>query len=71
MHLGITTVHKGLKALNTGQKWYDKQNVTLEVVSYKIYETSKVRKTAKIRNQYNQVPHLIKDTTHGKVTKSQ
>ena len=23
----------------------------------------KVRKTAKIRNQYNQVPHLTKDTT--------
>ena len=30
----------------------------------------KVRKRAKIRNQYNQVPHLTKDT-NGKVTNSQ
>ena len=27
------------------------------------YKTTKVRKTAKIRNQYNQVPHLAEDTT--------
>ena len=27
------------------------------------YGTVKVRKTAKIRNQYNQVPHLTQDTT--------
>ena len=32
--------------------------------------TSKVSKGAKIRNWYNQVPHLIQDT-NGKVTKSQ
>ena len=30
----------------------------------------KVTKSAKIRNQYNQVPHLTKDT-NGKVTNSQ
>ena len=33
-------------------------------------EAVKVRKTAKIRNQFNQVPHLTQDT-HWKVTKSQ
>ena len=27
------------------------------------HEHFKVRKTAKIRNQYNQVPHLTQDTT--------
>ena len=32
--------------------------------------SSEVRKVAKIRNQYNQVPHLTKDT-NGKVTKTQ
>ena len=32
--------------------------------------THKVRKRAKIRNRYNQVPHLTKDTI-GKVTTSQ
>ena len=29
----------------------------------KEYRQIKVRKTAKIRNQYNQVPHLTHDTT--------
>ena len=29
----------------------------------------KVRKKAKIRNRYNQVPHLTQDTIYGKVTK--
>ena len=33
-------------------------------------ETAKVSKGAKIRNQYNQVPHLTPDT-NGKVTNSQ
>ena len=33
-------------------------------------ETTKVCKGAKIRNRYNQVPHLTKDT-NGKVTNSQ
>ena len=32
--------------------------------------TTKVSKGAKIRNQYNQVPHLTEDT-NGKVTNSQ
>ena len=31
---------------------------------------AKVRKTAKIRNRYNQAPHLTQDT-NGKVTRSQ
>ena len=34
------------------------------------HEYSKVRKTAKIRNRYKQVPHLTQDT-NGKVTNSQ
>ena len=33
-------------------------------------QVSKVSKGAKIRNQYNQVPHLTQDT-NGKVTNSQ
>ena len=35
-----------------------------------LYNLSKVNKGAKIRNRYNQVPHLTKDT-NGKVTNSQ
>ena len=35
-----------------------------------IYLVGKVSKGAKIRNRYNQVPHLTKDT-NGKVTNSQ
>ena len=34
------------------------------------YKIRKVSKGAKIRNQYNQVPHLTQDT-NGKVTNSQ
>ena len=34
------------------------------------YSKSKVSKGAKIKNQYNQAPHLTQDT-NGKVTKSQ
>ena len=34
------------------------------------YQNSKVRKRAKIRNRYNQAPHLTQDT-NGKVTTSQ
>ena len=34
------------------------------------YGLNKVSKGAKIRNQYNQVPHLTQDT-NGKVTNSQ
>ena len=34
------------------------------------YHDSKVSKGAKIKNPYNQVPHLTKDT-NGKVTNSQ
>ena len=35
-----------------------------------IFRPSKVRKGAKIRNRYNQAPHLTQDT-NGKVTNSQ
>ena len=35
-----------------------------------IFESVKVSKVAKIRNRYNQVPHLTQDT-NGKVTNSQ
>ena len=35
-----------------------------------LYKPNKVSKGAKIRNQYNQVPHLTQDT-NGKVTNSQ
>ena len=34
------------------------------------HNVSKVSKSAKIRNRYNQVPHLTQDT-NGKVTNSQ
>ena len=37
---------------------------------YSVCVTFKVSKGAKIRNRYNQVPHLTQDT-NGKVTKSQ
>ena len=39
-------------------------------LSHDIKITLKVSKRAKIRNQYNQVPHLTQDT-NGKVTNSQ
>ena len=39
-------------------------------IIYDIKNTMKVSKGAKIRNRYNQVPHLTKDT-NGKVTNSQ
>ena len=31
---------------------------------------TKVKKAAKVKNRYNQVPHLTQDTTWGKVTKT-
>ena len=38
----------------------------------KIHKAAKINKGAKIRNRYNQVPHLTQDTcTNGKVTNSQ
>ena len=43
------------------------------IVSHKaltLYQSMKVRKGAKIRNRYNQVPHLTQDT-NGKVTNEQ
>ena len=39
-------------------------------ITYGLHSTFKVSKGAKIRNQYNQVPHLTHDT-NGKVTNSQ
>ena len=40
------------------------------VCPFLIIQTLKVSKGAKIRNRYNQVPHLTQDT-NGKVTNSQ
>ena len=42
----------------------------LDYLSHDIKITLKVSKGAKIRNRYNQVPHLTQDT-NGKVTNSQ
>ena len=42
----------------------------LDSIYHDIYNTLKVSKGAKIRNRYNQVPHLTQDT-NGKVAKSQ
>ena len=48
-----------------------KLNQKLFIMKYaKFMEIMKVSKGAKIRNRYNQVPHLTKDT-NGKVTNSQ
>ena len=50
-------------------------NVKLNAISLKLdipntfYDNKKVSKGAKIRNRYNQVPHLTQDT-NGKVTNS-
>ena len=46
--------------LNVFDKYFEK----------KTFLTFKVSKGAKIRNRYNQVPHMTQDTT-GKVTNSQ
>ena len=45
---------------------------TTSLISWKFYNNLifKVSKVAKIRNRYNQVPHLTQDT-NGKVTNSQ
>ena len=43
------------------------ENPDLELSNYRLW---KVSKGAKIRNRYNQVPHLTQDT-NGKVTNSQ
>ena len=43
---------------------------TLELSTKAVFSLNKVSKVAKIRNQYNQVPHLTQDT-NGKVTNSQ
>ena len=45
-------------------------NFFLKKWGYDYTILSKVKKRAKIRNQYNQVPHLTQDTS-GKVTDSQ
>ena len=42
----------------------------MTIVSDSMEFTSKVRKRAKIRNRYNEAPHLTQDT-NGKVTTSQ
>ena len=45
------------------------QNISANI-SFILFLRIKVSKGAKIRNQYNQVPHLTQDT-NGKVTNSQ
>ena len=59
LHLGVLRLH-----LNP-QQWY-KNLYHLQKDVWMI----NVSKVAKIRNRYNQVPHLTKDT-YGKVTNSQ
>ena len=53
---------------------YDQKTITIIVISAEVYlklrEGIKVSNGAKIRNRYNQVPHLTQDT-NGKVTNSQ
>ena len=44
--------------------------ITTACVKLILMELCKVRKAAKVRNQYSQVPHLIQDTTQ-EVTKTQ
>ena len=52
--------------------WTRGQNFvsSLYLHPYFVYISNKVSKGAKIRNRYNQVPHLTQDT-NGKVTNSQ
>ena len=49
---------------------YSLKNMLSSFVKRYIRDPVKVSKGAKIRNRYNQVPHLTQDT-NGKVTKSQ
>ena len=46
------------------------KNKTFENENKFVLELTKVKKRAKIRNRYNQAPHLTQDT-NGKVTTSQ
>ena len=51
-------------------KWYVTFEPQHEISNNVVCRTSKVSKGAKIRDRYNQVPHLTQDTK-GKVTNSQ
>ena len=65
-----------IDAFNTTSRYLDDilniDNVYFDNMVSQMYplELIKVSKGAKIRNQYNQVPHLTQDT-NGKVTNSQ
>ena len=53
-----------------GQVWYLIVSIPdLCILTYFTFSLVKVRKKAKIRNRYNQAPHLTQDT-NGKVTTS-
>ena len=47
-----------------------KESEIVQTILNKLYVDDKVSKGAKVRNRYNQVPHLTQDT-NGKVTNSQ
>ena len=62
--------HSGIAWHETGLK-KGKNTVFMQLLRRSfIKQTFKVRKRAKIRNRYNQAPHLTQDT-NGKVTTSQ
>ena len=60
-----TTKHR--KAKTSTRQYIEKLLINSKALEGK---PSKVSKVAKIRNRYNQVPHLTQDT-NGKVTNSQ
>ena len=64
LHMQIQTWHPPLW-LRTHAKYYVKSGLRNVLKN-----ANKVSKGAKIRNRYNQVPHLTQDT-NGKVTNSQ
>ena len=64
-HVQTDCTHKRIKCLAQG--YNTATSPTCDILHY---HTVKVSKVAKIRNRYNQVPHLTQDT-NGKVTNSQ
>ena len=48
---------------------YERENISLQAIRWFLL-LIKISKGAKVRNRYNQVPHLTQDT-NGKVTNSQ
>ena len=72
--LGKRDKMRGLQSIlslfrNEFDKFNNKRAWMLDSI-YHMINTLKVSKVAKIRNRYNQVPHLTQDT-NGKVTNSQ